>query len=195
MKDIGFKEILLGYKSDKTSLYMGVPILNNDNHSFFTKYKYDSDFTSYDVNIPDKTPLEVPNTEDINKYTIINTLEYPDVRILFFQLLEEVDKKIYDRYFSEDKMNFIFCRKGGKLAGLCAYEILKEANYISIFDMVAYPNFDLNSKRIMLAEIRKIQEKNNIENVCIRNVSNPILYQQEFKGNIRQKYWRGSKSC
>ena len=62
-------------------------------------------------------------------------------------------------------------------------------------DLIAYPNFDLNSKKIMLGEVRKVQEVNNIENLCVRNVSNPILYQQEFQGDIRQKYWRGSKSC
>lgn len=195
IKSAGFSEILLGYKSDKTSLYMGVPILNNKNHAFFTKYQYDSDFTSYDVNISNDVPLEITNTDETSQYLAINTLEYPDVKILFMQLLEHTDKKMYDRYFLEEEMNYIFCRKNNKLVGLCAYKILEEANIITIMDLVAYPNFDLNSKRIMLSEIKKVQAKHNLGDICIRNVSNPILYQKEFKGNIRQKYWRGSKSC
>lgn len=195
IKNAGFKEILLGYKSDSTSLYMGVPILNNQNHAFFTKHQYDSDFTSYDVNIPNDVPLEISNTDETSPYTTINTLEYPKVKILFMQLLEYTDKKMYDRYFLEEKMNYIFCRKNNKLAGLCAYKIAEGTNIIIIMDLVAYPNFDLNSKRIMLSEIKKVQKTYNLGDICIRNVSNPILYQQEFQGNIRQKYWRGSKSC
>ena len=195
IKSTGFKEILLGYKADSTSLYMGVPILNNQNHTFFTMHQYDSDFTYYDVNISNDVPLEAPDTEEIRQYTAINTLEYPDVKILFMQLLEQTDKKMYDRYFLDNKMNYIFCRKNNKLAGLCAYRIAEEASIITIMDLVAYPNFDLNSKRIMLAEIKKVQTTHNLGGICIRNVSNPVLYQQEFQGNIRQKYWRGSKSC
>lgn len=195
IRNNGFKEILLGYKSDNTSLYMGVPILNNKNYAFFTKHQYDSDFTSYDVNIPNRVPIQIPDTEEISQYTTFNTLEYPEVDVLFMQLLEYTDKKMYDRYFLESKMNYIFCRKNNKLAGLCAYRIIPDASTIAIMDLVAYPNFDLNSKRVMLSEIRKVQESNNLDNICIRNVSNPILFQQEFQGNIKQKYWRGSKSC
>lgn len=195
IRESGFKEILLGYKADSTSLYMGVPILNNVNYNFFTKHQYDSDFVSYDVSIPKNIPIEVPSTEDINQYTTINTLEYPGVKGLFMQLLETIDKKTYDRYFMEEEMQFIFCRNKNKLVGVCAYKVLDELKTISIMDLIAYPNFDLNSKKIMLGEVRKVQEVNNIENLCVRNVSNPILYQQEFQGGIRQKYWRGSKSC
>lgn len=195
IKSTGFKEILLGYKADSTSLYMGVPILNNQNHAFFTKFQYDSDFTSYDINISNDVPLEVPNADEISQYSTINTLEYPGVKNLFMQLLEHTDKKMYNRYFFEEKMDYIFCRKNNKLVGLCAYRIVEEANVIAIMDLVAYPNFDLNSKRIMLSEIKKVQVTHNFGDICIRNVSNPILYQKEFNGNVRQKYWRGSKSC
>lgn len=195
IRNNGFKEIFLGYKSDNTSLYMGVPILNNQNHAFFTKHQYDSDFVSYDVNISNDVPLEISNTNDINQYLTINTLEYPKAKILYMQLLEYIDKKMYDRYFLEINMNYIFCRKNNKLAGFCAYKVAEEANVLTIMDLVAYPNFNLNSKRIMLSEIKKVQKTYNLDDICIRNVSNPILYEQEFQGNIREKYWRGSKSC
>lgn len=190
----GFKDILLGYKSDKSSLYMGVPILNNENHKFFSKHQYDNDFTSYDVNISILSDLDV-NHNDIQDYNTIITSKYPDLKILFFQLLEKIDKKIYKRYFLEKNIDFIFCRKNNKLAGICAYQVLEDENTILIYDLVSYPSFDLKSKKLMLSEIKNIQQEKSIENICIRNVSNPILYENEFNGRISQKYWRGSKLC
>lgn len=197
IKELGYNEILLGYKSDKTSLYNGVPILNDNhyNYMFFTKRNYDNDFSSYDVSIANSNAWNEIENEDSEDYTVINTMEYSDVKDLFFQLLEQIDRKMYDRYFLEENIEFVFCRKGESLVGMCAFRINEDKDTISIFDLVAYPNFNLKSKRVMLKEIRRIQVKNNINNICVRNVSNPVLYQEQFKGEIKEKYWRGSKAC
>lgn len=195
IRNAGYDEILLGYKSDVASLYMGVPILNNQNYNFFTKYEYDNDFTYYDVNIPNNASFEVPNNDEINQYTIVNTLEYPEAKLLFMQYLEHIDKKMFNRYFSEENMNYIFSTKDNKLVGMCAYKMVEEANVITIMDLVSYPSFDLNCKKIMLSEIKKLQTTYGFTDICARNVNNPILYQQLYNANIREKYWRGSKSC
>ncbi len=193
IKDAGFKEILLGYKTDKTSLYMGVPILNNNNYEFFTKHQYDSDFNYYDVSLPNSNDWKNPSND--NEYVIVNTLKYPNVKNLFYQLLKITDKKIYERYVLDENVNFVFCTKDNKLLGVCAFKVAKDFDTILIFDMVSYPNFNINSKKAMLSEVGQTQIESGIDKICVKNVSNPIFYQQEFQGNIKQKYWRGSKPC
>lgn len=194
IKDKGYEEIFLGYQDEKNFLYSGVPLLNNSNYRFFTKHQYDNDFSSYDVSIVLDESNTTENTVNNQEYTIINTIKSPEFKSTFLKFLEKNDKRKYDKYYLRENIEFIFCKKGESYNGFCAYRVYKDKGKLVIYDLIAYPNFDLNTKRIILNEIKNHQVSNGISEVCIHDISNPILYQSQYNGTIQQKYWRGSKS-
>lgn len=189
IKANGYNEIFLGYKGEKTSLFKGVPI-SNENYLFFNQNNYDNDFTVCDYEIK----LDSYDQNLNNSLQIFDASSDVGLKVLFLQFLEEKDKLLYDKYAIVNNINFIFSKNSNSINGVCIYNVDKENRTLNIFDVIAYPNFDINCKKILLNEMAAIAQKNNCDKVIVRDVSNPSFY-KDYSSVETKRYWRGSKSC
>lgn len=185
----GYNEIFLGYKGETTSLFKGVP-LSKENYLFFSKHQYDNDFTVCDYEIA--LPPYIPQTDDAA--SIYNANSSKELTMLFLRFLEGKDKKMYNKYCAFDNIDYIFVKNGSNITGVCAYSIDKDNRTLNLYDVVSYPNYDVQSKKLLLNEMAQISATNDCDKVIVRDVSNPSFY-KDYSSTETKKYWRGSKSC
>lgn len=187
IRDRGYEEILLGYKGEKTSLFYGVPFTSS-NQTFFSKLGYDSDFSVYDYEIK---PYDIPKQEGFKVYSFPATIHSKSI---VFELLKRKSKNLYQKYALMHDISILYASgKEGRL-GFCFYHI-DDNRQMELYDLVAYPNFDISCKLSLLSSLFEIAKEKDCDCIMVKNISNPVFYKEQCKGVMKMKYWRGSKVC
>ena len=181
----GYEKVYLGYKVNKKGVVDDFPAPYNKKHEFFRNKLYKNKSLTYDISIkiPDKEVID-------NDFEIINTIESAASRIAIFRVLQYVDKNIYDKYLG-DIYDIVFCKGKKGLSGVCVYKLDKDV--INIFKIREYPNDNIFIKNILLSEIRKVQNKYNINKVIINDISDILMYENDYEGKIIEKKYVCSK--
>lgn len=187
IRDRGYEEVLLGYKGEKTSLFYGVP-LTSYNQAFFSKLGYDSDFSVYDYEIE---PFDIPKQDKFRVYSFPAEI---DSKSLVFELLKKKDKNMYQKYALTHDTSILYSSDMKGHLGFCFYHV-DDNHQMELYDLVAYPNFDVSCKLSLLSSLFDIAKEKECDRIMVKNVSNPIFYKEQCKGVMRMKYWRGSKAC
>lgn len=187
IRDRGYEEVLLGYKGEKTSLFYGVP-LTSYNQAFFSKLGYDSDFSVYDYEIE---PFAIPKQDKFRVYSFPAEI---DSKSLVFELLKKKDKNMYQKYALTHDTSILYSSDMKGHLGFCFYHV-DDNHQMELYDLVAYPNFDVSCKLSLLSSLFDIAKEKECDRIMVKNISNPIFYKEQCKGVMRMKYWRGSKAC
>lgn len=185
----GYSEVLLGYKGERTSLFKGVP-LTEENYAFFHSKGYDNDFSFYDYEIQ----LVEDDQKENSKYTVTDFSSNNSLRMLLLQFLEEKDKTMYEKYVFDRDVKFLVARDDKSINGICAYKINSDS-VLEIHDLAAYPNFKVDCKEFLLGKMAEVSKENDCKKVVVCNLNNPSFYQKTYKPVEVNSYWRGSKSC